>query len=221
MRSIMLVDLHTHTTFSDGNMTPAELVRRYEAAGYAGVALTDHADMTNCDFVVERLLRAAGELTDALDIAVRAGAEVTHVPPSLIGSLVERCRRAGAQVVLVHGETIVEPVAPGTNRAAIEAGVDVLAHPGLISDQDACAAAAAGVRLELTGRKGHSLTNGHVAALARRLGAKMTYGTDLHGPEDLNSAEQVRRVLRGAGLDEGEIDGVLRNNRELIGLRGE
>ena len=52
---------------------------------------------------------------------------------SLIAPLSCRARALGAQIVLVHGETIVEPVPPGTNHQAIEAGVDILAHPGLIS----------------------------------------------------------------------------------------
>lgn len=36
------VDLHTHTTCSDGRLTPAELVRRAEARGLAALAITDH-----------------------------------------------------------------------------------------------------------------------------------------------------------------------------------
>ena len=32
-------------------------------------------------------------------------------------------RELGAKIVVVHGETVAEPVEPGNNRAAIEAGV--------------------------------------------------------------------------------------------------
>ncbi|MEV8311235.1 PHP domain-containing protein [Streptomyces flavidovirens] len=38
----MLIDLHTHSTASDGTDTPAELVRNAAAAGLDVVALTDH-----------------------------------------------------------------------------------------------------------------------------------------------------------------------------------
>ena len=38
----MLIDLHTHSTASDGTLTPAELVRAAAAAGLDVVALTDH-----------------------------------------------------------------------------------------------------------------------------------------------------------------------------------
>jgi histidinol phosphatase-like PHP family hydrolase len=71
---------------------------------------------------------------------------------------------------VVHGETIVEPVLPGTNRAAIAAGVDILAHPGLITKEEAMLAAQKGVLLEITTRRGHSFTNGHVASIARVCG---------------------------------------------------
>lgn len=37
-----VIDLHTHSTHSDGSLTPAELVRRAAAAGVAVLALTDH-----------------------------------------------------------------------------------------------------------------------------------------------------------------------------------
>lgn len=37
-----MVDLHTHSTYSDGTMTPAELLREAEKAGLSAVALTDH-----------------------------------------------------------------------------------------------------------------------------------------------------------------------------------
>jgi len=215
-----MVELHAHSLLSDGDLLLSELVRRYEDAGYAGVAVTDHVDMSNCDFVIERLSKGAEALTDATGVTVVAGAEVTHVPPLLIEWVVHRCRAAGAAVVLVHGETIVEPVAPGTNRAAIEAGADVLAHPGLITEEDVKLAVSSGVRLEVSSRSGHSLTNGHVVALAARCGAALSYGTDMHGPGDILRIDQVRRVLAGAGLTAEQVEQVLAADRELLEAAG-
>ncbi|HEX29388.1 TPA: histidinol phosphate phosphatase domain-containing protein, partial [Candidatus Poribacteria bacterium] len=131
-----MIDFHTHTIFSDGELLPSELVRRAEEKGYRFIALTDHVDRSNFDFVIPRLLRCAAELNTVTSVRVLVGAEITHVPPPLIPSLVEDIRRTGAQLVVAHGETLVEPVAKGTNRAAIEAGVDNLAHPGPIEPDD-------------------------------------------------------------------------------------
>ena len=46
-----MIDLHTHTFFSDGELVPAEHLRRVEVLGYEAVAITDHADSSNLDFI--------------------------------------------------------------------------------------------------------------------------------------------------------------------------
>lgn len=211
-----MIDLHMHTIFSDGALLPAELARRAEAAGYEAMCITDHVDMSNLDFAVPRIVEAAKALSGRLSVKVLAGAEITHVPPALIAKMAEDARRLGAKVVLVHGESPVEPVAAGTNRAAIEAGVDILAHPGLITDEDAALAAKKGVALEITTRKGHSLTNGHVAAAAARAGARMVINTDTHEPGDLVTRAFAERVLRGAGISSADaIAAIFENSRRI------
>ena len=163
-----MVDLHTHSFLSDGHLLPAELIRRAEVAGYRAMVIADHVDFSNIESIVPALVRECAKAREAGGVVVRAGAEVTHVHPSHVAELVARARELGAEVVLVHGETIVEPVYAGTDRAAIEAGCDVLAHPGLIAEEEAKLAAEKGVLLEITARKGHCRTNGHVAAVARK-----------------------------------------------------
>jgi putative hydrolase len=196
----LMIDLHTHTLLSDGVLIPAELIRRAKVAGYQAIALTDHADESNLDQVVTQLRRAAGAVNVADGIQVLAGVELTHVPPRRIAGLVRRARELGAQIIVVHGETPVEPVAPGTNRAAIAAGVDVLAHPGLLTMAEAKAARQQGVALELTSRGGHCLTNGHVAKLGLAAGCTLVVNSDTHAPKDLHTLELITKVVRGAGL---------------------
>ncbi len=195
-----MIDLHTHTLFSDGALVPAEHVRRVEAMGYEAIAITDHADSSNIDFILPRIIAVAKDLNRYLSTRLVPGVELTHVPPGQIRELTERARILGAQLVLVHGETIVEPVARGTNRAAIEAGVDILAHPGFISEEEARMAAGKGIYLEISGRKGHSLTNGYVARMALKTGAKMVVNADAHGPGDFLTEAMAEMIARGAGL---------------------
>jgi histidinol phosphatase-like PHP family hydrolase len=57
-----------------------------------------------------------------------------------------------------------------------------------------------GILLEITARKGHSLTNGHVAALAVKHGAGLVINTDSHEPGDLIDSDFARQVILGAGL---------------------
>jgi len=214
---IKMYDLHTHTTFSDGVLIPAEAVRRAKMDGYAGVALTDHADESNYVHILENQLRFKDEFNaDSDEFKVIVGVEITHVKPSKIASLTEKVRAAGADLVVVHGETIVEPVAEGTNLAAVEAGVDVLAHPGLIDEDTVKKGIENGVYFEITTRKGHSITNGHVAALVSKLGGEMVVNNDYHAPGDRVSPEMAKKILSGAGLSDDEINKIFINNERLF-----
>ncbi len=205
-----------HTILSDGALLPFEQVMRCMHAGYEAMAITDHVDSSNIDFAVPRLVEAIEKIRPHVPIEVIPGAEITHAPPELIGDLVARARELGARIVVVHGETIVEPVVPGTNRAAIEAGADILSHPGIISEDDVALARDRGVALEISARKGHSLGNGRVAALAVKLGATLVLNTDAHGPGDLISREMAGKVLRGAGLGEEDIQKAFDASKALV-----
>ncbi len=211
-----MIDLHTHTFFSDGELGPAELVRRAAVAGYRALAITDHADQSNIISLLQRLRPVVAELGEANGLILLAGAELTHVPPKHIADVVKMARDNGAQILSVHGETIVEPVIEGTNRASIEAGVDILAHPGLITPEDVQLAAQKGVFLEVTTRKGHSLTNGHVVKLALQYGARLVVNNDAHAPGDLLSIEMARKVALGAGMTLAQFDEAQANSLELV-----
>ncbi|MDM7940911.1 MAG: histidinol phosphate phosphatase domain-containing protein [Methanothrix sp.] len=212
-----MIDLHTHTTFSDGELIPSELVRRAETMGYRAIAITDHVDFTNIEHVLNCVLKAK-YLEDVLDIKILPGVELTHVPPAKISPLVAIARKLGAEVVVVHGETPVEPVRPGTNRAAIEAGADILAHPGFITLEEAELAAENNVCLEITSRSGHNITNGHVVRVARQAKAKMVVNTDTHAPEDLISSERAVEIATGAGLDRDQALMIVKDHAIVKGL---
>jgi len=211
-----MIDLHTHTVFSDGVLIPSELVRRAEVKGLTAIGITDHGDLSNMDFIIPRLVSVAEELNRVLSIIVIPGIEITHVPPPMIEKAVKIARGLGASIVSVHGETIAEPVAPGTNRAALEAGVDLLAHPGLITEEEVGLAVEKGILLEISTRKGHSLTNGHVARLAEKAGAGLVVNTDSHEPEDLVDDETAIRIVRGAGLTEDDFRKMQKNAERFV-----
>ncbi|MDR3639756.1 MAG: histidinol phosphate phosphatase domain-containing protein [Humidesulfovibrio sp.] len=211
-----MIDLHTHTTFSDGELIPAELIRRAKVAGYRAIAITDHADPSNIAHIVTNVRRLTDAYAHYFDMEVLTGVELTHVPSALLSDFTQMARDAGAQIVVCHGETVVEPVVQGTNLAAIEARVDVLAHPGLITEVEVKLAAEYGVALEITTRRGHSYANGHVAALAKRFGARLVIDNDAHAPGDLVSRELRQKVGLGAGLTQEDIAQATTNAWEII-----
>ncbi len=211
-----MIDLHTHTLFSDGVLLPAELARRAEVKGYRALAFTDHVDSSNLDFVLPRLVAVCADLQPRLSLTLIPGVEITHVPPDMIAGLAARARQLGARLVVVHGESIVEPVAPGTNRAALEAGIDILAHPGLLTAEEAALAASRQVCLEITTRRGHSLGNGLVASLAARADAPLVVNNDAHAPADLVSREFAERVALGAGMSPAAWEAARRQAEALV-----
>jgi histidinol phosphatase-like PHP family hydrolase len=211
-----VIDLHTHSIFSDGELIPSELARRAKVTGYSVLAITDHADHSNFDFIIPRLVKVCQKLTDALAIRVIPGIELTHIPPEYIYDLAVDARHIGAKIVVVHGETIVEPVVAGTNAAALRAPIDILAHPGLITEEEAMEAAKNSIYLEITTRKGHSLTNGHVVKMARQSKAHLILNSDSHSPHDLVHKDMAWKIALGAGLTEAETKVMFRNSQALV-----
>jgi len=211
-----MIDLHTHSFFSDGSLIPSELVFRAKNKGYEAIAITDHVDMSNLDFVIPRIVKLSSILTSHYKIEVIPGAELTYVPPALIFRVAEECRELGAKIILVHGETTVEPVPSGTNRAALSSKVDILSHPGRINGEEVKLAKENSIFLEITSRKGHSLTNQHVGNLAKEGGAKLIFNTDAHEPEDLINDQEALEVVKRAGMTKEDLDLMFENARLLI-----
>lgn len=209
-----MIDFHSHTIFSDGGLSVAEHVRRAIVAGYKVLGITDHVDYANIEHVYTNIKRFVDTLDESYgwDIKVIPGGEITHVPAKQMKEIVDYARNElKMPLVIVHGESPVEPVEPGTNLAAIEAGVDILAHPGLLTDEEVKLAAQNNVSLEITSRRGHSLTNGHVAKLALKYGAPLVLDSDAHIHTDFLKPELRTKVLKGCGLDDAAIEKVEAN----------
>jgi histidinol phosphatase-like PHP family hydrolase len=201
---------------SDGELLPFELARRAQENGYKVIGITDHVDSSNIDFVIPRVIAACNDINKNWKIKAIAGVEITHMPLELIKSTVKFVRSKGIKLVLAHGETIVEPVIKGTNKESLLSDISILTHPGLITLEDALLAAGKNIYLEITARKGHSLTNGHVVKMARLAGAKLVLNTDSHAPDNLITKDFAEKILLGAGLDKKEITQVFKNSEELV-----
>lgn len=213
-----LYDFHTHTFFSDGDLLPTELVRRAIVKGYTAMAITDHASASNISQLVDSVRRDAELIQEHWGFTVLPGVELTHCPPASIAKMARQAKAQGAKLVVIHGETLVEPVPPGTNRASVECpDVDILAHPGLLTEEEARLARETGVLLEITSRRGHCLGNGNTATLARAAGASLVINSDTHTPGDLHTEEFARVVGLGAGLTEDELEAAMvRNPMKLL-----
>lgn len=210
-----MFDLHTHSILSDGELLPSELARRYEEKGFKAIAITDHVDLSN----IKEVVRSIVDFCDGWPqkrIRVIPGIELTHLPLEQFSKAVSYARNNGIKLIVAHGETLVEPVLKGTARAALNAKVDILSHPGLISEDDVKLAAQKGIFLEISSRKGHCLGNGHVAKLALRLGARLCINSDTHSPSDIPTPQFLKDVGRAAGLSEKDLVKIYKETEELI-----
>jgi histidinol phosphatase-like PHP family hydrolase len=201
-----MYNLHCHSLLSDGVLLPSEVAVRYQAAGWRAIAITDHADYSNIEAVAKSILEFARNWPREAKIKVLPGIELTHLPPEQFAPLAEFARVKGIRIIVGHGETTVEPVLKGTNRACLQADIDILAHPGLISEEDVLLAKEKGIFLELTTRQGHRDTNQHVAGMALKYGAKLIINTDSHAPQDIISCQDAAHVALEAGLSREQID---------------
>jgi predicted metal-dependent phosphoesterase TrpH len=123
-----LIDLHTHTTASDGRCAPAELVARAAAAGVSVLSVTDHDTVGGCDLAAAACETSGLTLVPGIEItAVEDGIDV-HVlgyfidrqSPALHTFLAEQRRRRVARVremierlrefgIQLDGDTILRP----------------------------------------------------------------------------------------------------------------
>jgi len=216
-----MYNLHAHTFLSDGDLLPSEVAVRYQDKGYCVIAITDHADYSNIKQIAKAIVEFCKRWPKNSSIKVLPGIELTHLPPEQFKPLAALARKKGIKIIIAHGETCVEPVAKNTNHLALLADIDILAHPGLISDEDTQLAKNRGIFLEITSRNGHNQTNAHVIKQARKFGAKLILNNDSHSPEDIISPAELIQVGLDSGLTQNEIDKIYSDLKAFLTKREE
>jgi len=207
------VDFHTHTIHSDGALLPGGLAYEAAARKHSVIAITDHVDASNIEDAIPALIRFIIDQGDSLPLKIIPGAEISYLDPRLIEKFSLRARELGAKLIVVHGESPVEPVPKGTNHAALKLKglVDILAHPGWITEEDAILAKVNNIYLELSARKGHRKANRHVAKMAMEFGAKLLIDTDAHSEKDLITQQKAYEIAKESGLKNEEAIRVIRD----------
>ncbi|MBM4446072.1 MAG: histidinol phosphate phosphatase domain-containing protein [Chloroflexi bacterium] len=213
----MLYDFHTHTFYSDGILSPIELIRRALVKGYSAVAITDHVALGSLSRVIKEISDDCALARAYWDILAIPGVELTHIPPQAISEVAKRAKEIGAWLVVVHGETPVEPVEKGTNLAAVQSPyVDILAHPGLITPEEASIASRNNIFIELTARRGHSTANAHVASVSQKAKARLIVSSDAHDENDLLTPTSVESILHQANINPRQRPQIIDRNPLLL-----
>lgn len=210
-----MYDFHTHSLLSDGELLPSELARRYEAKGYKAIAITDHTDASNIKMIVPAIVEFCKRWPKNR-IKVIPGIELTHIPLEHFDSLIRFARKKGIKIIVAHGQTLCEPVFEGTNLKALNSDIDILAHPGNISESEVRLAKKRGIFLEVTTRKGHNATNRHVVRLARKHKAHLVINNDAHAPEDIISIKRLKQFASNVGLSASDVASIWNMSEQLL-----
>jgi len=211
----MTYDFHTHTFLSDGSSSPIELIRFAYTYGYKCIGITDHGSYSTLERVIESTKKDCELAEKYWDIIAIPGIELTNIPAASVDEMARSAKDLGAKMVVVHGESIVEEVEEGTNLAALKSEyVDMLAHPGIITSEEAELAAKNDIYIEITKRAGHSLTNGRVVEIGRKAGVRFLLNSDSHSYHDLYRGDFQKEVALGSGLSSEEYDRIIDFNQK-------
>ncbi|GAA3333960.1 PHP domain-containing protein [Curtobacterium albidum] len=148
------IDLHAHSSVSDGTERPAELVAAAAAAGLDGVALTDHDTTAGWDEAIAAVAALPMTLLPGLELSTRVGYRSVHVlgylvdptDPGLVAETTRiregrfaRARRMVDRIGQDHPITWDDVIAQSTDGATIGRPhiADALVAAGLESDRSA------------------------------------------------------------------------------------
>ncbi|EMA62215.1 PHP domain protein [Halorubrum distributum JCM 13561] len=228
-------DLHTHTDWSDGGFSIAEMARAAEERGYDYHVVTDHATGPGMvggvgldESDIEEQAAAVAEAADEVDIPILHGIEANIDADGGLATDDEILAALDLVVASPHAALGQDSEAATERliRAVEHPHVDVLGHPtgrlinerpGLDPDVEAVAAAASanGTAIEVNANPARLDADGEFVRAAIEAGATIAVDTDAHSPRELDNA---RYGIHTARRGWAETSNVL-NARSLNGLR--
>ncbi|MGO9514632.1 MAG: PHP domain-containing protein [Steroidobacteraceae bacterium] len=180
------VDLHTHSIYSDGSLTPADLVLRAAAAGIEVLALTDHDTIAGLEEAQQAAGRIGVRLVPGVEISASWRSQAIHVLglwidpasaqlQSMLTAQADRRRRRMRKICAALGKL-------GLPGAALLTAVE--ANPGLPTRSHLAVALVAG---------------GHVGRTDDAFRKYLGRGKAAHCAAEWPALAQVVTWIRGAG----------------------
>ncbi|MGM0449005.1 MAG: helix-hairpin-helix domain-containing protein [Methanobacteriota archaeon] len=228
-------DLHTHTDWSDGAFSIAEMALAAEARGYDYHVVSDHATgpgmvggvgLDEAD--IEEQAAAIAEAADEVEIPILHGIEANIDADGDLATDDEALAALDIVVASPHAALGQDSEAATERlvRAVEHPLVDVLGHPtgrlinersGLDPDVKAIAEAAAanGTAIEVNANPARLDADGEFVRAAVEAGATIAVNTDAHAPRELDNARYGVHTARRGWARAADV----LNARSLNGLR--
>ena len=71
MKELELIDMHTHTCYSDGELTPNELVKKAEQEGIKTISITDHDTLLGVQNMTIPKEKRKIEVINGIEISIK------------------------------------------------------------------------------------------------------------------------------------------------------
>lgn len=209
----MKVDMHVHTTKSDGRASVREVIEAAELKGLDLVAITDHGPGHGSGITERQARETKNEvalLQPSYRVKVLVGIEAEILPTGEVFL----ADRDGLDIVLAscHAAPSEEAYYRAVFRAMEDPRVDVLAHHawsaasqfGFIPEHERRLAEILrdnGKAIEINSR--HCLPSWDFLAMCRDAGVKYTIGSDAHKASDVGSVAWASNTARHIFKDRG------------------
>ncbi len=186
-----MIDLHTHTTASDGRLSPVDLVARASAAGVTVLSVTDHDTLASCGAAAAACASAGIDFVTGIEVTavdVVQGGDV-HV----LGYFVDQGSQP-LQAFLVAQRQL--------RAARVRAIVDRLAALGLVLDADTVLRPSVEDPSRAPGRPWVAralVAAGHVSTTGEAFDRWIARGRPAFVPRTGASPAEVIRYLHDAG----------------------
>jgi predicted metal-dependent phosphoesterase TrpH len=184
-----LIDLHTHTTASDGKCSPQELAARAAAAGVTTLGLTDHDTIAGC--------AAAASACQSLGIEFVAGIEITAVTGDrdvhVLGYFVDLASPALAAFLAAQRQHRVERVREMIHRLGthgIHLDAEAILAPGI--DDSTLAVGRPWIARAL-------VAGGHVSSVTEAFDRWLAFGRPAFVPRTAAPPQEVFARIHDAG----------------------
>ena len=134
--ALVVVDLHTHSTMSDGTMAPHDLVARAHAMGVQVLALTDHDEVSGLDDAAASARQLGVFFVPGVEISVTWAGHTLHIVGLQIDPSHAALRSGLAQVRsgrTARAQAMADGLAAAGFSGAFDGAMRYVKNPDLVS----------------------------------------------------------------------------------------
>ncbi len=180
-----LIDLHTHSNYSDGSMTPSELVNYAKNSGLYAISLTDHDTVDGVEEAVCEGKKIGLEVIRGIELSVKSDAE-THILGYFIDTQNKYLNDALIEIQKIRKERNAE-----TEKMLQGLGFDITLDEVLKSTDSKVIGRAHFARI--------MMEKGYVSSVKEAFEKYLSYGSGAYSPKQYLDAKSAIEIIKKSG----------------------